>query len=170
MMPSNIIADRIRVLLNTPLLAEFTRLGRYEAEDWACALVSRIAALVDERPPHVWEITVDEVDAPALSAVDRRGTPISVAQLLCDPRDRAQGLPAIVLMLKSGEGRELLPGPKERIRCGDRVLLCGRLEARYAMMWTTQRDLVLDYVLTGNVAPGGAVWRWWLRRRQRARA
>jgi Trk K+ transport system NAD-binding subunit len=170
MMPSKIIADRIRVRLNTPLLADLMRLARYEEDDWACTLVSRVVALVDDHPPHVWEITVNEDEAPALCAVDRRGTPIHVSQLVCDPRERTRSLPALVLLLHSGEGRQLLPGPEERIRCGDRVLLCGRREASYAMMWTIRRESVLDYVLTGDVAPGGAVWRWWARRRQRRRA
>jgi Trk K+ transport system NAD-binding subunit len=170
MMPSKIIADRIRVRLNTPLLADLMRLARYQEDDWACTLVSRVVALVDDHPPHVWEITVNELDAPALCAVDRRGTPIHVAQLVCDPRERTRSLPALVLLLQSGEGRQLLPGPKERIRCGDRILLCGRREASFAMMWTIRRENVLDYVLTGDVAPGGAVWRWWARRRQRLQA
>jgi Trk K+ transport system NAD-binding subunit len=168
MMPSSIIADRIRVRLGTPLLAELTLLARYREDDWACGLVSRVVALVDDHPPHVWEISIDEIDAPALCAMDRRGTPITIAQLACDPRDRERDLPLIVLLRADDDERELLPAADTRIRSGDRLLLCGRADAGRVLAWTLRNLNVLDYVLTGNAAPGGLLWRWLARRRARA--
>jgi Trk K+ transport system NAD-binding subunit len=168
MMPSSIIADRIRVRLGTPLLAELTLLARYREDDWACELVSRVVALVDDHPPHVWEISIDEIDAPALCAMDRRGTPITIAQLACDPRDRERDLPLIVLLRADDDERELLPAADTRIRSGDRLLLCGRADAGRVLAWTLRNLNVLDYVLTGNAAPGGLLWRWLARRRARA--
>lgn len=41
MHPSSIIANKIRVLLGTPLLHEFMGLAMYEDEDWACNLVKK---------------------------------------------------------------------------------------------------------------------------------
>jgi Trk K+ transport system NAD-binding subunit len=168
MMPSNIIADRIRVRLGTPSLAELTRLARYQDDDWACALVSRVVALVDDHPPHVWEISIDENEAPALCAMDRRGTPVTIAELARDPRDRDRDLPLIVLLRMDADAGELLPAPEVRIRGGDRLLLCGRADASRSLAWTLRNLNVLDYVLTGNAAPGGLVWRWLARRRARA--
>ncbi|NCC28849.1 MAG: potassium transporter TrkA, partial [Gammaproteobacteria bacterium] len=168
MMPSSIIADRIRVRLGTPLLAELTTLARDREDDWACELVSRVVALVDDHPPHVWEVTIDETEAPALCAMDRCGNPVTVEQLSRDPRDREQVLPLIVLLRMDADARELLPAPEARLRSGDRLLLCGRADASRSLAWTLRNRNVLDYILTGNAAPGGLVWRWLARRRARA--
>jgi Trk K+ transport system NAD-binding subunit len=168
MMPSSIIADRIRVRLGTPLLAELTMLARVRGDDWACALVSRVVALVDEHAPHVWEVKIDETAAPALCAMDRRGNPVTIEQLSRDPRDRDRTLPLIFLLRMDDDERELLPAPDVRVRSGDRLLLCGRADASRSLAWTLRNLNVLDYVLTGNVAPGGLIWRWLSRRRARA--
>jgi Trk K+ transport system NAD-binding subunit len=168
MMPSSIIADRIRVRLGTPLLAELTMLARVRGDDWACELVSRVVALVDEHAPHVWEVKIDETDAPAFCAMDRRGNPVTIEQLTRDPRDRDRPLPLIVLLRMHAEERELLPAPDTRVRSGDRLLLCGRADASRGLAWTLRNLNVLDYVLTGNAAPGGLIWRWLARRRARA--
>ena len=168
MMPSSIIADRIRVRLGTPLLAELTILARSREDDWACELVSRVVALVDDHPPHVWEITIDEIHAPALCAMDRCGNPVTVEQLSRDPRDRDRALPLIVLLRMDDDERELLPAADVRLRSGDRLLLCGPADASRSLAWTLRNLNVLEYVLTGNVAPGGLIWRWLARRRARA--
>jgi voltage-gated potassium channel len=170
MVPSSIIADRIRVRLGTPLLSEFMIFSRYRDDAWACELVSRIAAVVDENVPHVWEIVVDDVEAPAFCAADRQSVGLTVAHLLRDPRDRDATLRAIVLMLRHGDSRELLPDTDERIRAGDRLLLCGAVESSRLMSWTMRNVNVLDYVLTGYAGPAGSVWRWLARRRERSRA
>ena len=159
MMPSSIIADRIRVRLGTPLLAQLTMLARARGDDWACELVSRVVALVDEHAPHVWEIAIDEDQAPALCAMDRRGTPVTVEELSRDPRDRDRTLPLIVLLRMDAEEHELLPAPDVQVRRGDRLLLCGRADASRSLAWTLRNLNVLDYVLTGNIAPGGLIWR-----------
>jgi Trk K+ transport system NAD-binding subunit len=169
MLPSSIIANRIRVRLGTPLLSEFTTHARYQEDSWACELVSRISAFVDDRVPHVWEIDVDEFQAPALCDADRRGTSVTVDQLLRDPRDRSQRLPIIVLFLLHKNSHTSLPDAEQRIRAGDRILLCGRADASRLMAWTMQNMNVLHYVLTGDTSPGGLVWRWLARRRERAR-
>ncbi|MCG6896972.1 MAG: NAD-binding protein [Thiocapsa sp.] len=168
MLPSRIIAERIRVRLGTPLLAEFLTFARYQEDNWACELVSRIAALVDDEAPHVWEVRVDEVDAPALCDEDRRGTAVTIAQLLCDPRARERSLPVIVLMRLHNDARRPLPEGAERIRTGDRLLCCGRAEASRCMTWTMRNPWVLRYVRTGETGPDGGVWRWLARRREQA--
>lgn len=133
MLPSNIIANRIHVRLGTPLLSEFMTYARDQEDAWACELVSRIAAFADERVPSVWEMRVDRAQAPALCEAERLGQPVSLADLLRDPRERAQALPIIVLLFQQGDARMPLPEPSQHLRAGDRLLLCGRAEA--AAIW-----------------------------------
>jgi hypothetical protein len=166
MHPSSIVADCIRVLLATPLLTQFERLARYKEDAWACQLVSRIAALVHEHVPDVWEVRVDDEQAHAASQAVGRGSVVTLGALLLDPRDRDRSLPAIPLMLARNDETELLPAEEKRLRRGDRVLMCGQSCARSRMSWTLQNVHALNYVLTGGSAPEGALWRWLARHRR----
>lgn len=160
MNPSTIIAHRIRVRLVTPLLAEFSTLARFQDEGWASALVARIIALVEERVPYVWEVTVDEERAFALREAEGRQIPVTLETLLRDPRDRDRRLRAIPLLLIQNEERIVLPDLGERIEEGDRLLFCGREEARWRMDWVLQNIHALRYVATGESQRQGVVWRW----------
>lgn len=46
MLPSDIIANRIRVLLGVPMQHQFVKLVMHQDDEWACQLISRISALV----------------------------------------------------------------------------------------------------------------------------
>lgn len=159
MHPSSIIANRIRVLLATPLLAEFVAAAQYEEEPWAREIVSRVLGLVSDEVPHVWEVTVDREDAFAVAGVLRSGREVTVGNLLSDPRERDRKLGCIVLMLRRTEARILLPSEEEELREGDRLLFCGRYSAHPKMEWTLQNEHALAYVRTGSSAPKGWVWR-----------
>jgi Trk K+ transport system NAD-binding subunit len=160
MRPSLIIADRIRVLLATPLLTDFEKRARDEDDGWACQVVSRVAALVHEQVPEVWEVRLDEENAHAVCRLAGRGGVFTLDALLRDPRERERALPAIALLFARDEERELLPPASRRLRPGDRLLLCGRAGARSRMSWTLQNAHSLNYVLTGGSSPEGTLWRW----------
>lgn len=160
MHPSSIVANRIRTLLNAPLLTEFINYARYEDDAWACQLISRIVALVHERVPEVWEARIDSEDAYALLALRRQGAVPTLGDLLRDPRDRGRTLPVIALMRRRENGRTLLPDMDERLREGDRLLFCGPAAGHSAMLWTLQNSHALSYVLFGSSPPRGLVWRW----------
>jgi voltage-gated potassium channel len=66
MHPSLIVANRIRMLLGTPLLTEFVHYARFEDDAWACELIARILALVHDRVPDVWQVSIDAEGAYAL--------------------------------------------------------------------------------------------------------
>jgi len=160
MHPSSIIAERIRVLLATPLLAEFETYARYRDHEWACELTSRIAALVEDRVPEVWEVTVDSEHAPAVWAAASQGAPVTLATLMRDPRERERTLPAIALMRVHKSERTLLPEGRVTLRQGDRVLFCGAPAARSGMQWTLNNDHALSYVHSGECRHPGALWAW----------
>lgn len=160
MHPSAIIANRIRVRLVNPLLADFSNLARFQDETWACELVSRLVALVEDRMPYVWEFGIDAKQTPALCEAEDRGLSVTLDTLLRDPRERANRLPALPLLLARNEAFILLPGPEERLGEGDRLLFCGREEARWRMDWLLRNIHALRYVATGQSQREGGVWRW----------
>ena len=163
MHPSSIVANRIRALISAPLLMEFINDARYEDDAWACQLVSRIVAMVQDRVPEVWEVRIDADEAYALLQLRRQGVVAALGDLLRDPRDRGLSLPAIALMRRRENGRTLLPNLSERLCEGDRILFCGQRGARSSMLWTLQNTHALTYVLFGSSPPRGLVWRWLMR-------
>lgn len=158
MHPSTIIADRIRILLVTPLLTEFEQLAQAQDYAWSCELVSRIIALVDHQVPDVWEVTFDDENAHAICILTRYGKEVTLDALLRDPRSRQRSLPIIPLLLVRGAEREVLPPPNRPIGPGDRLLLCGRPLGRSRLGWTLQNIHALNYVLTGGSSPTGSLW------------
>lgn len=160
MHPSTIVAHRIRVLLTLPLLYEFSMYGRFQEDGWSCELVSRIAALVHDSVPHVWQVEVNAREASAICEAEGRGAYLTLDTLLRDPRGRGAHLPAIALMMEHQEQRLMLPGPEVKVRKGDQILFCGRHEAQDRMNWTLQDLPTLRYLVTGQDVPEGWFWRW----------
>lgn len=160
MHPSSIVANQIRVLLATPLLSQFEQLARIQDDGWACELISRISGLVQEQVPEVWEIAIDRTQAHAVCELAQDGAAVTLGDVLRDPRERAQRLACIPLLLVRGSRREVLPPADIRLREGDQLLFCGQRAAHGRLEWTLQNLHALNYVLTGASPPQGAVWRW----------
>jgi Trk K+ transport system NAD-binding subunit len=166
MHPSLIVANRIRMLLGTPMLTDFVHDARFEDDAWACELIARITALVHDKVPDVWQVRIDAEDAYALMQLGEDAPLPKIQDLLRDPRDRGCLLPALVLLRRRETGRTLLPAPDDRLREGDELLFCGRSGAHSSMRWTLQNIHALTYVLHGESPPRGIVWDWLLRRRR----
>jgi Trk K+ transport system NAD-binding subunit len=169
MHPSLIVAQRIRTLISAPLLTEFVSRAAKESDAWSCELVSRIVALVDERPPILWELRVGPTFGHAAKALARAGSEPTLGDLLRDPRNRDEMLPAIVLICKRATRYQLLPDHQKQVLAGDKLLVCGRPGARDWMQWTLNNPDVLTYVATGERMPRGVLWRWLAHRRARTK-
>jgi len=160
MHPPTIIADKIRVLLATPLLHELEQLAAYQPNSWACELLSRVTALVTTRVPAVWEVAVDAQGAYAIAEVLAGGGRVLLSHVLTDPLERTKPLAALALLLVRPGERVLVPEEDTALRPGDRILFCGRHHVRDRMAWTLQNCSSLSYILTGAHRPQGHVWRW----------
>ncbi len=168
MHPSSIIANRIRVLLGTPLLYKFTQLVLYQEDSWACELISRLSALVHDHVPVIWEVTLTEETSHAVCDAVREGKVIKLQHLLTDPRERARSLKTIPLLLLRRDEQIVLPEKTAVIRKDSRILFAGSASAKDSMEWTLQNEHALSYILTGESRPQGWIWRW-LRRNEVAR-
>ena len=159
MHPSSIIANKIRVLLGTPLLYEFASLVTHEEDAWACELISRISALVHDHVPAVWEVGIlPEHTEAVVDAIEADET-VTLRHLLCDPQDRESELPCLPLLMLRQGNRIILPELDRPLLVGDRLLLCGQGSARSRMEWTLKNEHSLSYVTTGESRPQGWVWR-----------
>lgn len=164
MHPSAIIADKIRVLLATPMLYEFMSLALYESDEWACELASRVTALVREKVPNIREWQVDMHDRVVLHDFLEQGGHFTIDDLICDPWDRTCSLMAIVLLVRRRNDRILLPDPEFALKPGDRLLICGNRSAFTRMRWTVSHRHNLDYIKTGEDRAQSWVWRRLLKR------
>jgi len=167
MHPSSIIADKIRVLLGTPLLHDFMGLAMYEEEEWTCSLVKKIALSLNTQLPAVWELKIDQNSALAVSNSLARGRVVSLSDLLRDPSNREHELECIPLLINRHGTSMMLPAPTTNIKQDDRLLFCGKINAADRMRWTLQNYHALDYVLTGETKPQGWVWKLLKRRKAR---
>jgi len=167
MHPSIIIADGIRVRLTLPLLWEFIHYSRFQEDAWACALISRISAVLQDQVPQVWQIELNKEQAGAVMAEEECAAALTIDHLVTDPRDRERRLAVIPLLLEHNDERRLLPALTDRVRKGDQLLFCGREGARGSMDWTLIDRHALRYVVTGEDGPDGWVWRQLARRRKR---
>ncbi len=165
MHPSSIIADKIRVLLATPMLYEFMSLALYQDDSWACELASRVSALVQEEVPHIQEWLLDADQAAALQEYLAHGGQFLVSDLLRDPWQRERPLKAIVLLVRRRNDRVLLPDPATALKAGDRLLICGNRTAFTRMQWSVSHRHTLDYIRTGEERAESWLWRRLSRRR-----
>jgi Trk K+ transport system NAD-binding subunit len=169
MHPSLIVAQRIRTLLNAPLLMEFVSRAEHKPDAWACELVSRIVALVHVRPPIIWELVIGPTFGTASADLARAGCAPCLGDLLRDPRNRDASLDAIVLIQNRGGEHWPLPSQESRLLTGDRLLICSRPGAKAWMQWTLNNPDVLAYVASGQQRPRGMLWRWLAHRGARVR-
>lgn len=168
MHPSAIIADKIRVLLATPMLYEFMSLALYQEDSWACELASRVSALVRDQVPHIREWSVIEADTGGLHDYLVQGGQFLVSDLLRDPWRRDHNLNAIILLVRRRNDRILLPEQGTPLKPGDRLLICGDRTAFTRMQWSVSHRHSLDYIRTGEDNPQSWLWRR-LAARRRAR-
>ncbi|BAN69703.1 potassium channel family protein [endosymbiont of unidentified scaly snail isolate Monju] len=159
MQPSAIIAERIRVLLATPMLSRFFSLAAHRENDWACELVARLIALLGDQVPLVRELEVDARHADALLRRLEEGEPVCLGEVLRDPWTRERSLCCMALMVERRGERILVPGDDFRLAAGDHLLLVGQESAFTRLAWNLGHDAALDYVRTGQPAPQGWLWR-----------
>lgn len=159
MHPSVIIAEQIRVLAGTPMLAEFFVLAAQKDNAWACELISRLSAMISRHVPVVREITIDEVRALALVDAHRRGEIVTLDELLSDPWDRTRKLPCVPLLLCREGNKIMMPASEQELLPGDQLLLAGAERGMARLAWNLAHNAALDYARTGKVRPQGWLWR-----------
>jgi Trk K+ transport system NAD-binding subunit len=159
MHPSAIVAEKIRVLLATPMLYEFMSLAAYQEEDWACELVSRIAGMVDHRVPVIQEFIIEQSRHCAIEYMLERGRVVRLRDIMREPGNREHSLNSIALLRISRNSRELLPGEDTELLLGDKLLFCGTRHAFSTMEWILCHGPTLEYMLTGEDKPRSWLWR-----------
>jgi len=166
MQPSNIVAHEFLSLLTTPLLSRFFNHSRQQSNEWANELISRIAAIVGDTVPELWDVELSHAHTVAVWQAVSRGAHIQLGDLMRDPAAREEALACIPLLLKRGKEEMLLPDVATPLYIGDQLLFCGSPATRRQQALGLRNFSLLTYLLTGTDAPGGLFWQWWQRRRK----
>ena len=159
MQRGRVVSNKIFALIRTPLLGDFLRIIARFNNERASILVSRVIGVIDHETLELWEVRLFPDKAPAIYNIldDQQ---ILVEDLLRDPANRCKTVPAVPLFLKRGKGNVILPEANRILHKGDRILMCGTLEARQHMNTLTHSINALGYALTGKYIPDGYIWRW----------
>jgi len=168
MHPGTLIGRQVVDLLTKDLLADFLRAARQQNEKWANLLVSRVAGVLSDRPPASWILKINRTQTPAIIERINNCGPVTIRDLLTDPRDVTARLPCVPLFLQHASNIDvLLPEEDIQLKPGDRLLFCGRHQAERHMRWSAHNFHALNFICTGQDRPSGTIWRWLLRRRER---
>lgn len=159
MQPSSILAHEFLSLITTPLLSRFLTLTRARDDAWADVQISRIAAVLENSVPEVWDVEFSSSQTEAVWEAMRDGAPVTLDALISNPTERDTKLACIPLLLKRGMTEILMPEPETLMKRGDHLLFCGERQARNLQALGLYNFNVLSYLLTGKDAPGGKVWR-----------
>lgn len=156
-----IIADRIRVLLATPLLYQFMSLSTHEDDAWACDLISRTIGLVSNinTVPVMREISLVKDEYCAVCQAMTQGELVRLADLMRDAADLSRTLDCIPLLLERAGSLTLLPANETELQIGDKLLFTGSPRAFTYMAWTLCNHDTLDYVITGEEKPDSWIWK-----------
>lgn len=159
MQPSQIIADKIRVLLDTPLLDKFITMSNRHSNEWACEIVSRISAIVSSHVPGIEEISINEQSASAVVSLIKQGKSVTLAHILGDPWDRRQFLSGIILLIDREDDHRLVPEDDTELQINDRLLICAGRGCLTKLHWNLTNDNNLSYIRTGVIKSHGWLWR-----------
>ena len=159
MQPSEIIARKIRTLLNEPLMIAFLNKARHQDPEWANIAISRLSGILGEERPNIWTINVVKDQAKALHQILGLGRVIRVGNLLQDPRARENKLKSVALLLKRHNKILLMPTDDIALKKDDQILYCGTPVAERSMKWTLNDIHSLNYIMTYEDTPDSYVWR-----------
>ncbi len=159
MQRGRVVSNKIFALIRTPLLGDFLRIISRFNNNRASVLVSRVIGVIHQDMLELWEVRIFPDKAPALYSM-LENQQIIVEDLLRDPANRSKSVSAVPLFLKRGKGNVILPEENRILHQGDRILMCGTLEARQHMDTISYSINALGYVLTGEYIPDGYLWRW----------
>ena len=150
MHPSSIIANKISGLLSTPLLYAFLGLASQQTREWASEMVKRICLIVKEQVPDAWELVINNQEAFAVFNKLSANELVTIGHLLSNPKQRDEPLFVMPLLLQRNGIITLLPDNTMPLQINDKLLLSGRLSARYKMEWALLNKYALDYILYGQ--------------------
>lgn len=146
-----IISNTIFAFIRTPLLGEFLRICSRFKNDRANELVSRIAAIIEDDIPKIWEFSLNETEAPALYQHVVKHE-MHIEDMLVDEtvkpnKKRIPRISALCLFIKRKKGNVLLPEKERFMKIDDRFLMCGTRYSHEKFKAALHDPVILEQLL-----------------------
>jgi Trk K+ transport system NAD-binding subunit len=158
LVPPEVVAHEVYAQLSTPLLQRFLREMPAQGDEWAAGVVDRLTALCGRRLQALWKVRLTAREAPAVQAWLASGR-ARLGDLMRDPVNRHEPLPAVPLLLLRGDDCSLAPDGDFPLAADDEILLAGRPAAGRALDTTLLLETAGEYVLSGRRVPSSWIWR-----------
>jgi len=158
LIPAEVVAHEVYAQLSTPLLWRFIQEMPTKGDDWAAGIVNRLARTCGQQLQSVWRVSLTATETPALAGWLSSGE-ARVTDLMRNPDDREEQLPAVCLLVIRDGDALLLPDEDFILQHGDELLFAGDASARRSLSTTTLLDATAEYVLYDRHIPSSWIWR-----------
>lgn len=158
MVPSEVLAEEVLTYVSTPLLWQFLRHVSQQPDTWSRQMIDRLHDVCGPGSPELTRVTLDQVQAPAVTRWMTRQT-VTVGDLLRDPEDRDSSLSIVPLLILRDRITIAAPPNETRLHRDDALLLAARPRASAALESTLALDSVASYVFGGRAEPTSAILR-----------
>jgi voltage-gated potassium channel len=158
LIPAEVVAHEVYAQLSTPLLWRFIQEMPAKGNEWAAAVVDRLQRNCGRQLQSVWNLKLTTTETPAVAGWLSSGE-ARVVDLLRNPDDRDEQLPAVCLLVIRGDDALLLPEEDFILQHGDKLLFAGDAAARRSLSTTTLLDATAEYVLYDRHIPSSWIWR-----------
>ncbi|HBR95891.1 MAG TPA: hypothetical protein DD979_00740, partial [Gammaproteobacteria bacterium] len=123
-------------------------------------LIHRLKTTLEDRPAHLWCITINSTDAAALTAHLDEGHTLSLHGLLRDPHNLDGTLACVPLVMEHNGHCQMLPDDSQPLAPGDKVLFCGTRGSETLLAASMNNAYTLHYIIHGHEQPRGYVFQW----------
>ncbi len=155
---SSTLANRIRTLLTRPMLVDFFRETKQRGDDQARELVVRLAILLGEENPEIWQLELSETDAPAVIDALQANEQVTLSDLCRNNTDRDRPATVCPLLLLRLDETHFMPDTEFKVQQRDVILFAGRKGRALRQEATLVDPTTLMYVRTGDTRDPRAFW------------
>jgi Trk K+ transport system NAD-binding subunit len=166
MQPREISARIIRAQLLNSMLIPFLEKASEHDTEWTNITITRLIAVAGECKPHVWTTEINQDMTPAIMRALGWGRNIKLDCLLTDPAAKVRRLDCVALMHERDGEQVLMPENDIDLKAGDKILFCGKHDAKDAMLWIQQVMSSLNYVMSYESEPESFIWRKFFRKKK----
>jgi voltage-gated potassium channel len=153
MQPSLVTARRILLWLISPLIQELLDHLEQNPEFLSEVVYPQLQERVGSTHPSLWTLCLDPTQAATVVDYLGRGGELSSGDLFRDASNRDEPLACVVLMLKRGNDRIIMPDDGFAIAEGDELLLCSTADAERRMRANLANIYTIEHLATGTVPP-----------------
>ncbi|MCB1737709.1 MAG: potassium channel protein [Gammaproteobacteria bacterium] len=152
------LASRIRTLIYAPLLIDFFRETRLRGDAKAREMVARLAGMLGEETPQLWQLTIDQDTAPAVCETLEEDGLVTVDDLVADNQDRTRKTTLVTLLIHRLGNLIYMPADDIEIHKGDQILFAGEYGTKQRQYATLKDPTTLCYVRTGVTQDPHELW------------